>query len=157
MVCLLSDLIEHVKSARAQNKKIVWTNGCFDIIHRGHVQYLKEASELGDVLIVGLNSDSSVHQLKGINRPVFSENDRAEVLSAIRYIDCVVIFDETSPAKIIQTIQPDIYVKGGDYDLQKLNQIERNIVEAYGGIIKFVSLTDNMSTTSIISKILQKG
>ena len=121
---------EIVTSLKAKGKKIVFTNGCFDILHVGHVRYLKEAKALGDILILGLNSDCSVKSLKGSNRPINNESDRAEVLSALKSIDYVVIFDEKTAENIVGEVKPDIYAKGGDYSIDTLP--EAKIVAEHG-------------------------
>ena len=131
-------------------KKIVFTNGCFDILHVGHVRYLKEAKALGDILILGLNSDSSVKSLKGSNRPINNESDRAEVLSALKAIDYVVIFDEKTAENIVGEVKPDIYAKGGDYSIDTLP--EAKIVAEHGGKTVLLQLVDGKSSTNIINK-----
>ncbi|MBN6209040.1 D-glycero-beta-D-manno-heptose 1-phosphate adenylyltransferase [Ralstonia pickettii] len=135
---------------RKQQKKIVFTNGCFDILHRGHISYLKDARKLGDVLIVGLNSDASVKRLKGENRPVNSEEDRAVVLSALEYVDYVVIFDEDTPYELIREIGADILVKGGDYEGK--NVVGSDLVKE----VRLIKFLEGKSTTSIINSIRAK-
>ncbi|MBD3287512.1 D-glycero-beta-D-manno-heptose 1-phosphate adenylyltransferase [candidate division KSB1 bacterium] len=142
-----------ITSHREQNEKIVWTNGCFDILHVGHVEYLEGAKKLGDYLVVGLNSDHSTRALKGAGRPIFSEVARSKVLSAVQYIDYVLIFDEPSPLKMLEFLKPDFYVKGGDYDIDTIDQQERRCVEGYGGKIVILPLVKGASTTEIIEKI----
>ncbi|HZV12943.1 MAG TPA: D-glycero-beta-D-manno-heptose 1-phosphate adenylyltransferase [Candidatus Kapabacteria bacterium] len=139
------------ESLRAGRKKIVFTNGVFDIIHRGHVQYLMDARALGDVLVVGLNCDSSVKRLKGETRPVISESDRAFVLSNLKPVDYVVIFEEDTPLKLISEILPDVLVKGGDWAVE--NIVGGDVVRARGGIVKNISFVDSYSTTGIIERI----
>lgn len=134
-----------------QNKKIVFTNGCFDILHIGHKRYLQEAASLGDLLIVGVNSDDSVRRLKGPDRPVNSEQDRAEMLSALGFVDYVVIFGEDTPYELIKKIQPDVLVKGGDYKPEEV--VGRDIVEARGGRLELIQFVEGKSTTNIINKI----
>lgn len=146
-----TELQEVVKKLKDDNKKIVVTNGCFDILHAGHVRYLKESKKYGDVLIVGLNSDSSVKALKGPERPINNEMDRAEVLSGLESVDYVVLFSEKSPVKLLDTIKPDIYTKGADYTVETLP--EADIVMKNGGEIKFIKLVEGKSTTKIIDKI----
>lgn len=133
------------------NKKIVFTNGCFDIVHVGHLRYLQEAANLGDILVVGLNSDASVKRLKGAQRPINSERDRAEMLCALSFIDYVVIFEEDTPLSLIQTIQPDVLVKGGDYANEYV--VGTKEVEARGGKLVLLPLIADKSTTNIINKI----
>ncbi len=142
-----------VRKLQAEGKRVVWTNGCFDIVHTGHITYLQRAARLGDILVVGLNSDHSVKQLKGPGRPIIDEQDRALVLSALECVDYVTIFEETSPLAIIEEIQPDIYAKGGDYTLDTIDQNERRLVERYGGEIAILPVVEGRSTTSIIGKI----
>ena len=145
--------IAHFRKDNAQ-KKIVFTNGCFDILHVGHKRYLQQAATLGDILVVGVNSDTSVKRLKGPSRPVNNEQDRAEMLSALGFIDYVVIFDEDTPYELIKKIQPDVLVKGGDYKPEDV--IGRDIVEARGGRLELISFVEGKSTTNIINKINQK-
>lgn len=141
---------EIVTTLKAEGKKIVFTNGCFDILHVGHVRYLKEAKALGDILILGLNSDCSVKSLKGSNRPINNESDRAEVLSALKAIDYVVIFDEKTAENIVGEVKPDIYAKGGDYSIDTLP--EAKIVAEHGGKTVLLQLVDGKSSTNIINK-----
>ncbi|MBQ7515890.1 MAG: D-glycero-beta-D-manno-heptose 1-phosphate adenylyltransferase [Schwartzia sp.] len=136
---------------RAGGRRIVFTNGCFDILHAGHVRYLTAARAEGDVLIVGLNSDESVRRLKGPSRPVNPETDRAEVLGGLRAVDAVTIFDEPTAAELIALVKPDVYVKGGDYTLDTLP--EAAIVQRYGGRVAFIDLVAGRSTTNIIDRI----
>ena len=135
-----------------QNKRIVFTNGCFDIIHRGHVSYLTEAKKLGNVLIIGLNSDDSVRRLKGSQRPINTELDRAAVLSALKPVDYVTIFDEDTPYELIQVVLPDILVKGGDYKPDDI--VGADIVKANGGKVIVIPLVEGISTTVIIDKLI---
>ena len=139
-----------VTTLKAEGKKIVFTNGCFDILHVGHVRYLKEAKALGDILILGLNSDCSVKSLKGSNRPINNESDRAEVLSALKAIDYVVIFDEKTAENIVGEVKPDVYAKGGDYSIDTLP--EAKIVAEHGGKTVLLQLVDGKSSTNIINK-----
>lgn len=134
-----------------QGKKTVFTNGCFDILHVGHVRYLTAAKNFGDVLIVGLNTDESVKKLKGASRPVNNQNDRAEVLLGLKAVDHVIFFGEDTAENLIAELHPDVYVKGGDYTLETLP--EAKIVKAYGGQIELVKLVEGKSTTNIIKKI----
>ena len=137
---------------RQQGKRIVFTNGCFDIIHAGHVRYLTTAKNFGDVLIVGLNTDESVRRLKGATRPINNQNDRAEVLLGLRAVDHVIFFGEETAEILISEVKPDVYVKGGDYTLETLP--EAVIVQSYGGSVEFVDMVAGRSTTSVIEKIL---
>ena len=145
-----NDAAQFCENLRRDNK-IVFTNGCFDIIHAGHVRYLTAAKNFGDVLIVGLNSDNSVRKLKGASRPVNNQADRAEVLLALKPVDYVIIFDELTAENLIAKVKPDIYVKGGDYTLDTLP--EAKIVQSYGGRVEFVKLVAGKSTSNIIKKI----
>ena len=138
---------------RRQNKKIVFTNGCFDIIHAGHVRYLTTAKNFGDVLIVGLNTDESVKRLKGANRPINNQDDRAEVLLGLKAVDHVIFFGEQTAENLIAEVKPDVYVKGGDYTLETLP--EAKIIQSYGGRVELVNLVAGRSTTNIIGKILE--
>ena len=139
---------------RRQGNKIVFTNGCFDIIHAGHVRYLTAAKNFGDILIVGLNSDDSVRRLKGNSRPINNQNDRAEVLSGLKAVDYVIFFGENTAEALISEIKPDIYVKGGDYSLKTLP--EAKIVQNFGGRVEFINLVAGKSTTNLIEKILTR-
>jgi len=139
------------KTLQAAGKTVVFTNGCFDILHAGHVRYLAGARQLGDCLIVGLNSDSSVRQLKGPNRPVNCQEDRAEVLAGLAAVDYVVVFDETTAENLVAVVQPDVYAKGGDYSIEKLP--EGKIVAAHGGRIVLVPEVPGRSSSNIIEKI----
>jgi D-beta-D-heptose 7-phosphate kinase/D-beta-D-heptose 1-phosphate adenosyltransferase len=138
---------------RATGQKIVFTNGCFDLIHTGHTRYLATARALGDILVVAVNSDASVRTIKGEKRPINTQNDRAETLAALRSVDFVTIFDELDPYKVIAALQPDVLVKGGDWPIEKI--IGRDIVQARGGSVVNVPYVDGASTTSIIEKILK--
>lgn len=136
------------------DKKIVFTNGCFDILHVGHKRYLQEAATMGDILVVGVNSDDSVKRLKGPERPINSEQDRTEMLCAMKFVDYVVVFAEDTPYELIRKIQPDILVKGGDYKPEEV--VGRDIVEARGGRLELIKFVDGKSTTNIINKINHK-
>lgn len=139
---------------RATGKKIVFTNGCFDLIHTGHTRYLAKARSFGDILVVAVNSDSSVRMIKGDNRPINNEEDRMETLAALESVDFVTLFDEPDPHKIISELQPDVLVKGGDWPVEKI--IGRDVVEARGGKVISVGYIEGASTTGIIEKILKK-
>ena len=145
---------EIVKDLRKNNQTIVVTNGCFDILHVGHVRYLQETKNCADKLIVLVNSDKSVRAIKGEGRPINSENDRAEVLCALSAVDYAVLFDETSPAALIDEIKPDFYTKGGDYTLETLP--ERDVILKNNIKVKFINFVDGKSTTRIINKINNK-
>ncbi len=147
MIVSLKKLKKVVKILKQQGKKIVFTNGCFDIIHKGHIVLLKKAKKLGDILIVGLNTDSSIKRIKGKDRPVNPQNVRAEILDSIKYVDYVVLFDEDTPYKLISELKPDIVVKGKDYKLKE--------VVGWGIVPKVVrvDLVEGFSTTGLIKKI----
>lgn len=147
------ELKEILKNLRAQHKKIVFTNGVFDIIHRGHVEYLSEAKKLGDILIVGMNSDSSVKMIKGDMRPVVNEENRSIVLASLKPVDYVVLFYEDNPFDLISRILPDILVKGADWSEDKI--IGADIVKANGGEVKTIKFIQDNSSTGIIEKIVQ--
>ena len=140
---------------RCERKIVIFTNGCFDILHAGHVRYLTAARELGDILVVGLNSDDSVRKLKGEGRPVNPAADRAEVLAGLRAVDHVVVFEEDTAEDLVRRLQPDIYVKGGDYSLERLP--ESAIVAAYGGRTVLVPMVEGRSTTNVIQRLQQSG
>jgi D-beta-D-heptose 7-phosphate kinase/D-beta-D-heptose 1-phosphate adenosyltransferase len=140
-----------IAEQKSQGKKIVFTNGCFDIIHSGHVIYLSQAKQLGDILIIGLNTDSSVSELKGPGRPVNNQIDRAIVLSALKSVDFVVFFEEDTPYNLIKLLQPDVLVKGGDYTVE--NIVGADIVRQNGGEVKIIPLVQGKSTSNIIEKI----
>ena len=145
------ELNDVLNELRAEGKTIVTTNGCFDILHVGHVRYLEKAKELGDVLIIALNSDDSVRRLKGPNRPINNQNDRIEVLSALSFVDYIVLFDETSPADLLAFIKPDIHVKGADYSMETLPELK--VIVENGGRVEFIELVEGKSTTSILEKL----
>lgn len=155
----LSDFLEIRKELKKANKKVVFTNGCFDILHLGHITYLAKAADLGGFLIVGLNDDNSVKSLnKGENRPVNPENARATLLASVLFVDAVVIFNEQTPLELIKKIQPDILVKGSDYDENETNTASKTYivgskeVKNYGGEVKTIDLVPNFSTTKILEK-----
>ena len=145
------DIHAEVQKLKSEKKNIVFTNGCFDILHKGHVAYLQAAKSLGDILIVGMNTDASVHRLKGQDRPVNSLEDRAFVLSALRSVDYVVAFDEDTPLSLIQAILPDVLVKGGDYTIDTI--VGATEVLSYGGKVEIIPFVEGKSTTSIIDAI----
>ena len=141
------------KQFRAGGKKLVVTNGCFDLLHLGHVTYLENARNFGDALLLGVNGDAAVRGLKGPGRPVNSETDRAAVLAALESVSGVCVFTDTAATKFLAAAQPDIYVKGGDYTLETLNREERRAVESAGGQIVLVPFVPGKSTTSLLEKI----
>ena len=147
-----AELVPFLKRARAQKQRIVFTNGCFDLMHIGHTRYLHAAKALGDLLVVGVNSDASVKSLnKAPDRPVVGEAQRAEVLAALASVDYVVIFPEPDPLNLITALQPDVLVKGGDWPIDRI--IGRDVVERRGGSVKTIPLVPGMSTTALIQKI----
>lgn len=151
----LEELEGIVRRLQQDGKTVVWTNGCFDILHVGHITYLQKAAKLGDILVVGLNSDASVRENKGPTRPVVSEADRALVLSAMACVDYLVIFGDKTTVRFLQALQPSVYAKGGDYTLDTIVQEERHVVEAYGGRIAIIPGVEGQSTTAIIERIAQ--
>ena len=140
---------------RKGGRKVVFTNGCFDILHAGHVTYLEKARSFGDCLVLGLNTDASVRSNKGPSRPINSELDRAKVVGALRAVDYVVLFGEQTAEALIAKVKPDVYVKGGDYTLDTLP--EAKIVQSYGGHVEFVQMVAGRSTTNIIGKMSQQA
>lgn len=148
------NVFDFVKKLHEAGKTVAATNGCFDILHAGHVKYLQKSKSYADYLIVLLNSDKSVKNIKGNSRPINSENDRAEVLAALSCVDFVVMFDENSPAALLDEIKPDVYTKGADYNMETLP--EREIMIKNGIKVEFVDLVPEKSTTSLIEKINNK-
>ena len=150
---LLKDLEKIVLRARQKGERVVWTNGCFDILHIGHVRYLAAARRLGDHLVVGLNSNASTRKLKGPGRPLVRQDQRAEVLAGLESVSYITIFSAASPFRLLERLQPDIFVKGGDYTVDTMDQRERAAIEHYGGKIRFIPFVTGSSTTGIIEKI----
>jgi rfaE bifunctional protein nucleotidyltransferase chain/domain len=148
-----AELVKIRQELRRAGKRVVFTNGCFDILHRGHVDYLTKAKALGDILIVGLNADDSVRQLKGPGRPIMGEEDRAVILAALAVVDFVSIFAEETPYELIRAVVPDILVKGADWRAEEI--VGRDVVEAAGGSVHTIDYLPNRSTTGIIQKIAQ--
>lgn len=146
------DLSNLILKWREENQKIVFTNGCFDLLHLGHVDYLAKAKDLGDRLIIGVNTDSSVKRLKGKNRPLQDENSRLHILAALHSVDAVVLFDEDTPYELIKKIQPDILVKGADYKIE--NIVGYDIVTSRGGSVQTIEFIEGYSTTKIEQRIL---
>jgi D-beta-D-heptose 7-phosphate kinase/D-beta-D-heptose 1-phosphate adenosyltransferase len=138
-------------AARRSGRKVVFTNGCFDLLHVGHVRYLKEARAQGDMLVLGLNTDASVRRLKGPERPLQNEQARAEILAALECVDYVTLFDEETPENLIHEVRPDVLVKGGDYTIDKI--VGAPFVQSYGGEVKSLTFVDGFSTTSLIKKM----
>ena len=149
----LEELSERSKQLRAAGKKLVATNGCFDLLHVGHVRYLQAARALGDLLAVGLNGDRSVRELKGNGRPITAEHDRAEILAALQCVDLVTIFPETRATRFIAASNPAIYVKGGDYSPETLNEEERTRLKEIGAEIRFIPFEAGYSTSRFLEQI----
>ena len=147
----LDDLKNQVNAWKQAGKKIVFTNGCFDIIHRGHIEVLAQTADLGDRLIIGLNSNSSIQKLKGEDRPIMTENSRAILLAALSFVDAVILFPEDTPINLISTLLPDVLAKGGDYEIETI--VGHEIVQQNGGKVKLVPFVDGFSSTTIIEKI----
>ena len=145
-------LANKLEPLKAASKRIVFTNGCFDLLHVGHVRYLKDAKDEGDILVVGLNSDKSVRQIKGPNRPIVSENERAEVLASLECVDYVTVFDEPNPLVTIETLMPHVLVKGADWEKEAI--IGKDVVESNGGRVVRIPLVEGASTSGIIEKIV---
>jgi D-beta-D-heptose 7-phosphate kinase/D-beta-D-heptose 1-phosphate adenosyltransferase len=150
----LEELIQIRKKAKKENKKVVFTNGCFDLLHRGHIEYLKKAKKLGDILIVGLNSDSSVKKIKGEGRPIQGQADRAVILTSLYFVDYVCIFNELTPLNLISKLIPDILAKGGDWKVKDI--VGKDIVESHGGKVLSIKMVKGKSTRNIIQTILKK-
>lgn len=153
-VYTMSDLREQRNRWKQEGKSVVFTNGVFDILHRGHVDYLSKAKALGDILIVGLNSDASVKRIKGELRPIVRQEDRAFVLAGLASVDAVCLFEEDTPFNIISTIIPDTLVKGADYTLDTI--VGRDVVESAGGSVRTIEFVPDRSTTSIVDTIIQR-
>lgn len=155
MILSRSELAQHCQTLRTQGKRIVFTNGCFDILHIGHVTYLQQARQRGDILIVGVNTDASVRRLKGESRPVNNETDRAIVLDALRSVDYVTLFHEDTPLELITALLPNVLVKGGDYTPSTI--VGADVVIQHGGIVEIIPLVEGKSTTNIIKTIERLG
>ena len=159
MLLSRAEIVKLRKVWQTGGKRVVFTNGCFDLLHLGHIRYLEEARTLGDILVIGLNSDSSVRQLKGPLRPLVSQEERAEILGALRAVDYVVIFNELTAENLVAEIKPDIYVKGGDYSaLQNTSSAgkplpEAEIVQSYGGQVALIPYLPGHSTSELINRI----
>jgi len=150
----LRELVRIRQALKRQRKKVVFTNGCFDILHRGHIECLRKAKSLGDVLIVGLNSDSSVRKIKGDKRPILPQADRAQILASLEMVDYVVIFSQQTPLDLIAKLVPDVLAKGGDY--RKDQVVGREIVESSGGRVVLVKEIPGRSTRNVIGKIIKR-
>lgn len=144
-------LQQHCNAWRNTGKQIVFTNGCFDILHRGHIELIAAAADKGNILIVGINSDDSVKRLKGQDRPVTNEQDRLFQVASLLCVDAVCMFDEDTPQQLIETIRPDVLVKGGDYTIDKI--VGADFVQSYGGTVEIIPFVDGYSTSSTIDKI----
>jgi len=147
----VNELLPAIARHKLEGKKIVFTNGCYDLLHIGHIRCFREAKKLGDVLVVGLNSDRSVRALKGAPRPIVPEGERAEILAALECVDYVTTFDQDDPREIIAQLKPDVLVKGGDWTVDTI--VGRDIVESYGGKVLSLPLTAGVSTTAIVNNI----
>jgi len=147
----LSNLQKDIDEWQAKHKKVVFTNGCFDILHKGHIEYLAQAASLGDIFVIGLNSDASVKRLKGENRPIIEEENRALMLAALQFVSKVVLFDEDTPLSLIEFIQPNILIKGGDYAINQI--VGADFVQSKGGEILTIPFVSGYSTSNIIEKI----
>ena len=148
------ELKSEIEKARQAGKKIVTTNGCFDVLHVGHIRYLQQAKQQGDILIVAVNSDDSVRAIRGDKRPLVSENERAEILAALECVDYVMIFSELDPIQFLKELRPDIHVKGDDYSLEQI--IERETVESLGGELRLLPGVQGKSTTNLIELIVRR-
>jgi rfaE bifunctional protein nucleotidyltransferase chain/domain len=151
----LSSLKKEVEALKAQGKRVVFTNGCFDLLHPGHTRYLYAARQMGDYLVVAINTDRSVKIIKGANRPVQSQDERAELLAALSFVDAIVLFDEDNPLNIIRLLLPNVLVKGGDWTEDKI--IGADVVKKAGGVVKSLPFEEGYSTTAIIEKIRTQG
>ena len=147
----LSDLRKEIEALKSQGKRIVFTNGCFDLLHPGHTRYLHAARQLGDYLVVAVNTDRSVKAIKGEHRPIQSQDERTELLAALSFVDAVVLFDEDNPLKVIRRLVPDVLVKGGDWTEDKI--IGADVVRKAGGVVKSLPFVTGYSTTALIEKI----
>ena len=147
----LKELENQVTSWKQVGEKVVFTNGCFDIIHRGHIEVLAQTADLGDRLIIGINSDSSIQKLKGKNRPIIEEKSRAILLASLSFVDAVILFSEDTPINLISTLKPDILSKGGDYEISTI--VGHEVVQENGGQVILVPFVDGFSSTTIIDKI----
>jgi D-beta-D-heptose 7-phosphate kinase/D-beta-D-heptose 1-phosphate adenosyltransferase len=142
---------DFARAARAEGRRVVFTNGVFDLLHRGHVEYLEDARALGDRLVIGLNTDASVRRLKGPSRPIMGEQDRAAVVRALACVDLVVLFDDDTPLRLIEAVRPNVLVKGGDYSLDAI--VGREFVESHGGRVETIALREGLSSSEIMRRI----
>ena len=150
----LEEMIEIRADLKKSGKIVIWTNGCYDLMHAGHIDCFRRAKKLGDILIVGVNSDESVRSLKGAGRPLHNQNRRAFLLSELRSIDYLLICTDKDMTKYLEILQPDIYVKGGDYTIDTINQEERRLVEEYGGKVEIVPSIHDLPTTELVDKLI---
>jgi rfaE bifunctional protein nucleotidyltransferase chain/domain len=150
----LAEIVQLRAKLRALGKKLVFTNGCFDILHVGHVRYLNAARALGDALVVGINSDRSVREIKGKSRPIVTELERAEVIAGLACVDYVCVFDEPTPKEIIEAIVPDVLVKGADWGIAEI--VGRDTVENAGGVVRNIPLVEGASTTDILTRVVER-
>lgn len=150
-VKVLSELKKEIEGIKAQGKRVVFTNGCFDLLHPGHMRYLYAARQMGDFLVVAVNTDRSVKSIKGKNRPIQSQDERAELLAALSFVDAVALFDEDNPLKVIQDLLPAVLVKGGDWAEEKI--VGADVVRKAGGTVKSLPFVTGYSTTALIEKI----
>lgn len=150
----IKELVVVRKNFKTEGKTVVFTNGCFDVLHAGHVDYLNKSKELGDILILGLNSDSSIRNIKGENRPIVPQHERAYILANLKAVDYVVFFNEDTPENLINELIPDVLVKGADWSIE--NVVGKDVVEKNGGCVKTIKFVHEQSTTNIIETILEK-
>lgn len=155
-ILTLDELKKKLDEEREAGRTIAWTNGCFDVIHVGHVRYLQDARACADVLVVGINSDDSVRQLKGPLRPLQEERDRAEIIASLESVNYVLIFGEKRVDRYLRELRPNVFVKGGDYTLDKLDRGERDAIESVGGVIQLVKLSQGKSTTDVIDLVRER-
>jgi rfaE bifunctional protein nucleotidyltransferase chain/domain len=149
----IEEMLEIRRAMRAAGRRLAFTNGCFDLLHLGHVRFLDRARALGDALVVALNTDRSVQAIKGSNRPILPEMERAEIMAALGCVDYVIFFDEPTPQRVIDAILPDVLVKGADWKISEI--VGREAVEKAGGVVKSIELVEGASTTSIIDSVLE--
>lgn len=147
----LTGAVRAVRKAQAAGRRVVFTNGCFDLLHRGHIRYLEDARALGDLLVVAVNSDASVRQLKGKGRPIVPDAARAEVLAGLAAVDLVLIFDELDPARVIRAVRPDVLVKGGDWPVDRI--VGADFVQSTGGTVRSLPYVEGVSTSALIRRI----
>ena len=153
----LEEALQAAEALRREGKRLVMTNGCYDLLHPGHIVHLQQARELGDALFVAMNSDRSVRELKGPDRPVYNEMQRALALSALECVDVILVFDAISPLEVMAALRPEVYVKGGGYTLDTINQEERVLLESVGTEICILPLVEDFSTTSIIKRLQRRS